>query len=119
MKSCYGFLESSRDLHIPWKQIWNLLIPLKVQFFLWTASLGKISTIDNLIWKGMYITNICLLNYGDGESVSHTLMHCPFVSDVWYVMLADFRMNWVIPPNVARLLVSWRISTFNEKGKKV
>ena len=32
----------------PWKAIWKPKAPPRVAFFLWTASLGKILTADNL-----------------------------------------------------------------------
>lgn len=48
VKPCYTFIESSRDVGFPWKKIWNHMVSLKVQFFLWTASLRKLSTLDVL-----------------------------------------------------------------------
>ena len=32
----------------PWKSVWKAKVPSRVVFFLWTATLGKILTIDNL-----------------------------------------------------------------------
>ena len=32
----------------PWKSVWKSLVPSKVNFFMWTASLGKVLMIDNL-----------------------------------------------------------------------
>lgn len=117
VKSCYILVDSSRDMGIPWKAIWNHMMPLKVQFFLWTTALGKISTIDILSHKGMYLTNICLLCYKDEESISHLLIHYPFVSDVWNALLRDFGMNWIASPDVNSFLASWRSSAFISKGK--
>lgn len=87
VKSCYNFIEFSWDMGIPWKEIWNHSIPLKMQFFFLTASLGKISTLDVFSWKGMYLPNICLLCYVDGESIVHILIHCPFAAEVWIAIL--------------------------------
>lgn len=54
--------------------------------------MGKIFTWDVLSRKKMYLPNICLLCYKNGESVSHTLLHCPFSVEVWSTMLGDFGM---------------------------
>jgi len=32
----------------PWKSIWKVKVPLRVAFFVWTATIGKILTLDNL-----------------------------------------------------------------------
>lgn len=84
-KACYKLFDLSRDMGIPWKQIWCHLIPLKVQFFIWTASLEKISILNILGRKGMYLPNIFLVCYGNGESASHILIHYPFAEEVWDV----------------------------------
>lgn len=101
--SCFSLLEHTPDLGIPWKEIWNFAIALKVCFFLWIAVLGKISTLDVLNRKGMYLPNICLLCYKDGESVSHVLLHCSFSMEVWTNMLQDFGMTWVFSSEVSSL----------------
>lgn len=101
-------LDSSADLNILWKEIWYNAVPLKVQFFLWVSSLGKISTMDILIRKGMILPNIFLLCYREGESIYHILIQCPFIMDIWSAMLKDFGLSWVIPPNLVALLSSWK-----------
>lgn len=52
MKACFGKIESSQHIGLPWKEIWYHPVPMKIQFLLWTATLGKISTRDKLRWKG-------------------------------------------------------------------
>lgn len=101
IKSCYRLLDSSRDLAIPSKEVSNHFIHLKVQFFTWTVSLGKISTKDEVIQKGMYLTNICLLCYRDIESIVHILFHYLFVVEFWNALLFDFDMCWVASPTVS------------------
>lgn len=73
--------------------------------------------MDVLSNKGMYLMNIFLLCYKDGESISHILIHCLFVVDVWHAILRDFGMSWVSLPDVNHLLVSWRSLAFTPKGK--
>ena len=46
-----GYYSSFYPLNLvsfPWKMIWQSKVPPKVVFFSWSASLGKILTIDNL-----------------------------------------------------------------------
>lgn len=78
--------------------------------------MGKISTLDVLRRKGMYLPNICLLCYQNEESVSHTLIHCPFSREVWNVMFQEFGLMWVIPQDVPSLLTSWHTFAINAMG---
>lgn len=41
----FGDLSDNQD---SWKDMWYPLVPLKIQFFMWVASLGKIFMIDAL-----------------------------------------------------------------------
>lgn len=116
VSSCYSLLDQTPDLGIPWNEIWNSMLPIKVCFFLWTTALGKISTLDVLNRKGMYLPNICLLCYKDRKSVSHFLLHCPYSMEVWNAMLRDFDMTWVFSSDVGSSLFSWWTRAFSTKG---
>lgn len=59
-------------------------------FFLRTAALGKILTIDNLRKKNVRITYWCYMHKCNGESVDHPLLHCPIASDLWSMVLGLF-----------------------------
>lgn len=48
------------------------------------------------------------------DSLSHILIHCPFVVDA---ILQDFGMSWMSSADVNSHLVSWRSSAFTPKGK--
>lgn len=45
VKSCYGHFDTSNQLVGPWRDVWNGVIPPKIQFFMWMAVLGKLSTM--------------------------------------------------------------------------
>lgn len=62
--------------HHPWKSIWTSKAPRKAAFFVWTASLGKILTMDNLSKCRIIITHWCCLCENSGETVDHLLLHC-------------------------------------------
>jgi len=55
----YSVLEILGDRGFPCQHIWRPLTPVKVSFFVWEASHGKILTIDNLYKKGTTLVNKC------------------------------------------------------------
>jgi hypothetical protein len=48
VKSFYQVLSTPVQSTFPWNSIWKVKVPLRVAFFVWTATLGKILTLDNL-----------------------------------------------------------------------
>jgi hypothetical protein len=48
VKSYYKVLFSPIHSSFSWKSIWKVKVPSRVAFFVWTATLGKILTSDNL-----------------------------------------------------------------------
>jgi len=72
----YSVLEILGDRGFPYQLIWRSLAPVKVSFFVWEASHGKILTIDNLQKKGITLVNKYFMCKGDSESADHLLLHC-------------------------------------------
>jgi hypothetical protein len=48
VRSFYNILVFHDSTPFPWKSIWRNRAPLRVVFFAWTVTLGKIFTIGNL-----------------------------------------------------------------------
>lgn len=48
MKSYYRALVLSVCMTVPWASIWKPKVSLRVAFFVWTATMVHILTIDNL-----------------------------------------------------------------------
>jgi hypothetical protein len=48
VESFYRVILCTTPLFFPWKSVWKPKVPSKVIFFIWTAALGKILTVDNL-----------------------------------------------------------------------
>jgi hypothetical protein len=48
VKSLYKVLSIRIQSLFSWKSIWNVKVPLRVAFFVWSATLEKILTLDNL-----------------------------------------------------------------------
>jgi hypothetical protein len=47
-KSYYQVLSTPIRSNFPWKSIWTVKAPMRAAFFVWTATLGKILTLDSL-----------------------------------------------------------------------
>ena len=85
---------------------------LEFLFFVWTAALGKILTIDNLQRKTMWLLDWCYTCKCIGELVDHLLLHCPVcfgivvygVGSIW-ILLGDAKdCCWVVS------LLTWLFS---------
>ena len=74
----YSSQETLCDRGFPCKLIWRSLAPVKVSFFVWEASHGKILTFDNWQRKGITLVNRCFMCEWDFESTYHLLLHCKF-----------------------------------------
>ncbi|XP_028067083.1 uncharacterized protein LOC114269911 [Camellia sinensis] len=68
-----GFAQDVARVY-PWRGVWLSGLPSKVAFFVWTASLGGVLTIDNLICRGHILVNWCCLCGRATESVDHLLI---------------------------------------------
>ena len=77
-------------------------------FFVWTAALGNILTIDNLRKRQILILDWCCMCKRNGESVDHLLIHCPIAFDLWSMVFTLFGIHWVMPKTVVDLLACWQ-----------
>ena len=71
----YRLLDATaiaNDQSFPWKIIWRSKAPPRVAFFVWTAALGKILTIDKEEEDKNY--RVVLYVQCNGESVDHLLL---------------------------------------------
>ena len=68
--------------------IWNPLVPLKVDFFAWEASWGKVITLDQLKKRGRPLANRCYLCEEEEETLNHFLVHCLKAKMLWELILA-------------------------------
>ena len=82
-------------------------LPPKVLFFVWTASLNRILTINNLTRRGWVLVNRCRMCCAEVETVDHLLLHCSVASQLWALIFAIFGVTWVQGNSVASVLSSW------------
>ena len=52
------------------------MVSLKVDFFAWEASWGKVMTLDQLKKRGRFLANRCYLCEEEEETLNHLLVHC-------------------------------------------
>jgi hypothetical protein len=118
VSSFYSALTQSATSQFPWRLVWKAKVPSRVAFFIWTASLGKILTTDNLRRRRVIILDWCCLCKADGKSVNHLLLHCPVACDLWNLVCSLFGVSWVMPRGVVDLLFCWNGSLGScEAGK--
>ena len=95
----------------PWKCICKVKVPHKVAFLSWTATLGKILTIDNLHHRWVSVLDCCYMYKRAGETVDHLLLHGDTASEFWSFVFFLFGLSWVMPSRVIDLLACWKGSS--------
>ena len=106
-RSYYHAIRGDSNSLFPWKGVWKPKIPRRVAFFLWTATHGRILTLDNLMLRGRPLATWCCMCCCDGESVDHLLLHCLVTNSLWTFMLQAFGIHWVMPGSMTGLLSCW------------
>ncbi|XP_026384899.1 uncharacterized protein LOC113280496 [Papaver somniferum] len=124
VKSCYFWLISdcpSPERLVPPNKIWSKYWPTKVSFFVWVASLEKISTQDLICRRGWYKewVNHCYMCVRDGETANHLLIHCDVAWRIWGIFLKGWNIKCATPPDIITLISSWPSSRRNGLVLKV
>ena len=98
---------NQHHIGFPWKRIWKAHVPSKVAFFVWTAAIGNIQTIDNLRKRGMIVVDWCVMCKKEAESANHLLLHCEMAKVLWDGVFGKVGLCWVMPEAVMDLLTCW------------
>ena len=117
----YEVLNRPASLSMPFSalSVWNPLVPLKVGFFAWKASWGKVLTLDQLKKRGRPLVNICYLYEKEEETLNHLLVHYPQANMLWELILAIIGNEWVFPFSVRQVLLTWQGPRVGKKRKIV
>ncbi|CAN1220450.1 Putative ribonuclease H protein At1g65750 [Linum perenne] len=94
--------------YFPSKVIWMRHIPTKVAGFVWQVVHGRISTIDNLIRRGMMIPNRCVMCGADAESIFHLFRECEFATQVWSIFSSRLSVFGPFPRSLKEWLWAWK-----------
>jgi hypothetical protein len=95
VKSFYFILNSAVSFLFPWKSIWRTKAPPRVAFFVWSAALGKILTLDNLRKRNLVLVNRCGMCKKEEESIDHLLLHCESAQFLWNAFFSRFGLAWL------------------------
>ncbi|WMV55300.1 hypothetical protein MTR67_048685, partial [Solanum verrucosum] len=75
--------------------------------FCWLALKNACSTQDNLSKRRFQLANRCYLCNCSSETANHMFIHCLVATDLWFMFLSLFGLQWVKPSNIREVFVSW------------
>jgi hypothetical protein len=90
VKSYYKVLSIPIYSSFPWKSIWKVKVLPRGAFFVWTTTLGKIWTLDNLRKRNIIVMEWCYRCKTCGESIDHLFLHCIVATELWSMLLQLF-----------------------------
>jgi hypothetical protein len=89
------------------KEAWRNPAPSRAVFFVWSAALGKILTLDNLRRRHVIVVDRCCMYKRSEESIEHLLLHCDVAFSIWIAFFNHFGLSWVMPSCVVDLFHCW------------
>ena len=95
-RSFYHKIRNVTPPNFPWKGIWKVKVPKRVEFFTWTVAHGQILILDNLMLCGHPLANLCYMCCCNEESMDHFLIFCPLAHSMWMHMIQLFGIDWVM-----------------------
>jgi hypothetical protein len=107
-------LSSPIQSSFPWKSIWKVKVLPRMAFFVWTATLRKILTLDNLRKRNIIVMEWCYMCKISGESIDHLFLHYMVAIELWRTIMQMFGVEWVMPRSVKDMLGSW----WGQKGNR-
>jgi hypothetical protein len=64
----------------------------EIGFFVWSAGICKILTLDNLKKRHVSVINRCCMCKRSEETVDHLLLHCEVAYALWFAIFSRFGM---------------------------
>lgn len=97
------------------KMIWKSNALPCITFFTRKAAKQWILTIDNLMKRGITLSNRCFLCKENAESCNHLLLHCPFTQKLLTIVHGLLGIKWIIASSIKDEL---KAREFLRKGNK-
>lgn len=92
-----GDLTSSSTMHLAiWKQLWDLQVPRKIQFFCWRALRGIVPLNTILANRHIPISGGCPICHKGAEDMTHMLFQCDLASKLWTGLGLIDRINHAV-----------------------
>lgn len=115
---------ANHNINGPQKMIaglWKILVPYRVEIFVWLAMLGTLNTKDKLIRLGILEASNgpCLLCNSEPESGEHLFLHCSVASSMWMWWLNMWNIQWCFASSISDALQLWVYPKSNTFLKKV
>ena len=88
VKTCFDLLEGGRQQLVPFKMLWNPIVPTKVVSLLGKFAWDRILTLDQLKKRGFSLASRCPLCGKVEETLEHLLIHCPKVWCMWTALFS-------------------------------
>ncbi|XP_021979164.1 uncharacterized protein LOC110875275 [Helianthus annuus] len=81
---------------------WNSWAPLKANYFVWRALMGKVATKNELLKHGIQIPDpLCVTCGCDEENVDHLFAKCLTARSIWWNVFSWLKIPW--HPNLESL----------------
>jgi hypothetical protein len=116
VKDFFKALSRAEGRGFPWKGVWRTKSPPRAAFFVWSAAIGKILTLDNLRKRQVVVVNRCFMCKKDGESIDHLLLHCKVAHALWCNIFSRLDLSWFMFSSVLDLCACWYSSSRNRSA---
>lgn len=80
------------ELHFHGEHLENK-VPSRVAFFVWTTTLGKILTLNNLRKKNVIVMDGYYMCKKSGKTIDHRLLHCEVARALWVIIYRLFGLE--------------------------
>lgn len=117
VKDGYALLAAAANLQnfdegisAAFSTVWTTDIPLSVRAFMWRCFLGKVATKDQLLYRGISLSNFdisCALCAEHHESLYHLLFSCRISALVWRNIYMWISLEPVFDPCIWKNFVLW------------
>lgn len=87
---------SSSFIPIPeqvWKTIWKLNTPPRIQSFMWKTFHRALATMVDLFKRRSSPSPTCPICHNNDELMEHLFLLCPWVENIWFGMVLNYKLN--------------------------